>query len=155
MVRVAVEIETPASVDFVRNWWLDYGEGDAHLTGDIVARTALWVDKTRAELRTRTRFAGRTILSVGTVRVESPTRWRYEGVIHLHDEPFATVRTEFALEDVGPRRRLTAGFDFRGIGFGARVILPFVRPLIRHGLVREFDEFRTAIEGEWNRATDG
>jgi hypothetical protein len=152
MVRVVVEIETPASVDFVRNWWLDYGEGDAHLTGDILARTALWVDKTHAELRTTTRFSGRTILNLGSVVVQSPNGWRYEGIVHLHEEPFARIRTEFALEDLGTRRRLTATFDFRGVTFGARVILPFVRPLIRHVLVREYDEFRAAIETEWNRS---
>ena len=154
MVRVSVEIPTPASVDFVRNWWLDYGEGDAHLTGDIVARSALWVDKSTAELRTTTRFAGRTVLNVGTVRVISPTDWKYEGIIHLHEEPFATVRTEFHLDDLGGGRRLTARFDFRGVSLGSKLILPFVRPLIRHGLVREYDEFRTAIEAEWRKAND-
>ncbi len=151
MVRVTVEIETPGSIDFVRNWWLDYGEGDANLTGDILARTALWVDKTTAELRTTTRFAGRTVRSDGTVHVLARNRWRFEGVIHLHEEPFATVRTDFQLDDLHDRRRLTARFEFRGVGFGPKVILPFVRPLIRQGLVREYDEFRRAIESEWNR----
>ncbi len=153
MVRIRIEIETRAPVDFVRNWWLDYGEGDAHLTGDIVARTALWVDKTHAELRTTSRFAGRVIQNVGSVQVESPTRWTYEGVIHLHDERFATVRTEFRLDDLGMRRRLTAEFVFRGVTLGSRGILPFVRPLVRHVLVRELDEFRTAIDAEWERST--
>jgi hypothetical protein len=152
VVRVVVEIQTPASVDFVRNWWLDYGEGDAHLTGDIVARTALWVDKTHAELRTTSRFAGRVIQNVGSVQVESPTRWSYAGVIHLHAEPFASVRTAFRLDDLGASRRLAAEFEFRGVTFGSRLILPFVRRLIRHGLVREYDEFRRAIETEWSRA---
>src|SRR5580700_6940058 len=142
MVRVVVEIRIPASVDFVRNWWLDYGEGDAHLTGDIVARTALWVDKTHAELRTTTRFAGRVVLNVGTVEVHSPAEWTYSGVVHLHDEPFANVRTVFTLRDLGAQRRLSAEFEFRGVTVGSKLLLPFVRPLIRHGLVREFEEFR-------------
>ena len=152
MLRVVVEIESPASVDFVRNWWLDYGEGDANLTGDILARTALWVDKTHADLRTTSRFAGRTIENVGVVRVEGPDRWQYEGTISLHDEPFASIRTEFGLADLGAARRLTARFSFRGRTIGAKLLLPFLGRLVRHTLVREYDEFRAAIEAEWHKA---
>ena len=151
MVRLSVAIETPASSDFVRNWWLDYGEGDAHLSGDIVARTALWVDKTHAELRTTSRFAGRTVQNDGDVFVEAATRWRYEGTVRLHDEPFARLRTQFGLEDLGDRRRLTASFELAGLTWGARLILPVVRRLIRVGLLREYDEFRRAIDAAWLR----
>src|SRR5215472_17202301 len=121
MLRVLVEIESPASIDFVRNWWLDYGEGDANLTGDILARTALWVDKLHADLRTTLRFAGRTIQNIGIVRVDGPDQWSYEWMILLHDEPFASIRTEFALTDLGTARRLSAKFAFKGRTIGAKL----------------------------------
>ena len=152
MVRVSVVIETPASVDFVRNWWLDYGEGDAHLTRDILARTALWVDKTHAELRTTSRFAGRTLQNNGLVEVKGPTQWTYAGTVALHGEPFARIRTEFGVDDLGSGRRLTAEFEFRGVTIGARLLLPLVRRLIRNGLVREYAEFGSALEAEWVKA---